>query len=110
MPEVIEVRKYADFIRSRVLGRSLQDIIVQGGRYKKHGSEDLRDIDLPSKVTSVENKGKFMYIGFQSGQFIGATLGLSGGWMFQSKRPKQLEWEPTVALKHIKITNSIQLV
>ena len=58
MPEVIEVRKYADFIRSRVLGKSLQDIIVQGGRYKKHGSEDLRDVNLPSKVTSVENKGK----------------------------------------------------
>ncbi len=92
MPEVIEVRKYADFIRSRVLGKSLQDIIIQGGRYKKHGSDDLRDVDLPSKVTSVENKGKFMYIGFQSGQFIGVTLGLSGGWMFQSKRPKRLEW------------------
>jgi formamidopyrimidine-DNA glycosylase len=92
MPEVIEVRKYADFIRSRVLGKSLQDIIIQGGRYKKHGSDDLRDVDLPSKVTSVENKGKFMYIGFQSGQFIGVTLGLSGGWMFQSKKPKRLEW------------------
>jgi endonuclease VIII len=91
MPEVIEVKKYTDFIRRRVLHKQLMQIVVQGGRYKKHGFDHIQYIKLPSKVTIVENKGKFMYIGFQSGQFIGVTLGLSGGWMFRSNRNKRLE-------------------
>jgi formamidopyrimidine-DNA glycosylase len=97
MPEIIEVRTYADFIEDKVKGKTLNDIVIKNGRYFKKGpfpgyKELLKD--LPLKVKDVKSKGKFMYIIFtgknKTDICLGFTLGLSGGWFFQPKGSKTL--------------------
>jgi len=96
MPEIIEVRTYADFIEDKVKGKTLNDIIIKNGRYFNKGpfpgyKELLKD--LPLKVKDVNSKGKFMYIilTHKTGDIcLGFTLGLSGGWFFQPKGSKTL--------------------
>jgi endonuclease-8 len=88
MPEVIEVRTYADFIKEKILNKTLQDIVIQNGRYKNKGPfEHYKELlkELPLKIKDVESKGKFMYIELSNGMFLGFTLGLSGGWFFRPK-------------------------
>ena len=93
MPEVIEVKTYADFIRDKILNKTIQDIEIQNGRYKNKGPfehyKELRN-SLPLKIKSVESKGKFMYIELSNGMFLGFTLGLSGGWFFKPLNSKSL--------------------
>lgn len=36
MPEIVEVKKYCDFIRKHMLNSSITDINILKGRYKKH--------------------------------------------------------------------------
>ena len=93
MPEVIEVRTYADFIRDKLENKTIQDIEIQNGRYKRKGPfehyKELRK-ELPLKIKAVESKGKFMYIQLSNGMFLGFTLGLSGGWFFKQKNSSVL--------------------
>lgn len=102
MPEIIEVKTYTDFIRSKILNKTLSDIVIKNGRYFKKGpfegykefNSKINDISL--KVTKVDSKGKFMYITFKTPKddilensiSLGFTLGLSGGWFFQTKGTK----------------------
>jgi len=37
MPEINEVRKYADFIKKKIKNNSITNINILNGRYKKHG-------------------------------------------------------------------------
>lgn len=83
MPEVIEVLKYADFIKTKLRGKKITEINIGNGRYKKHG--DFEHLDslrksLSLKVTDVKTKGKFLYFVFENGMYLFSTLGLSGGW------------------------------
>lgn len=101
MPEVIEVLKYADFIRSKLKGNKIVAINVINGRYKKHGDfENLDNLraDLPQGVTRVETKGKFLYMQFQNQLYLFSTLGLSGGWLWKNKQGVQFGH----LLKHIE--------
>jgi len=86
MPEVIEVLKYADFLQSKLKGKTITEINVLNGRYKKHG--DFENLDqlraaLPQKVKSIQTKGKFLYIQFENNMYLFSTLGLSGGWLYE---------------------------
>ena len=36
MPEVIEIRKYADFLNSKFKNKTIKDIKILKGRYKTH--------------------------------------------------------------------------
>jgi DNA-formamidopyrimidine glycosylase len=93
MPEVIEVRTYADFIKDKVLNKTLQDVVIQNGRYKNKGPfEHYKELlkELPLKIKDVESKGKFMYIELSNGMFLGFTLGLSGGWFYRTSGSKSL--------------------
>jgi formamidopyrimidine-DNA glycosylase len=87
MPEVVEVHHYADFIRKKCKHQALQDILILGGRYKKHGPfehySSLRH-KLPLRVREVQSHGKFMTIHLESSLSIGFTLGLTGGWLYQT--------------------------
>ncbi len=88
MPEVIEIREYSDFIRNHLINSKLIDIHISSGRYKKHGAFIGYDIllnNLPTKLTVVDSKGKFMYWGFENNYYLGITLGLTGGWFFKEK-------------------------
>jgi len=84
MPEIIEVRKYADFIIRLMKNHTITEINIINGRYKKHrpfkGYYSLKS-NLPLKITNVETRGKLMYIQFGDLYMI-STLGLSGGWCF----------------------------
>lgn len=86
MPEVIEVKSYSDFIKKYTLKKKLLSIKIISGRYKNHkpfNSYNSFNKSLPLKIINVNTKGKFMYIEFSNGQYIGVTLGLSGGWFYK---------------------------
>ena len=101
MPEVMEIRKYADFINGLFSNKKLLEINILHGRYKKHKPfESYRALKnaLPLKLQTVKTKGKFIYWEFEKGFYLLNTLGLSGGWAYQSKpnskyqMPKLLEY------------------
>lgn len=85
MPEIVEIRKYADFITRKAKGKELCNIIIKSGRYKKNGPFKLYSevlAELPAKILGAFSKGKFMYIKLEGEKYIGITLGLSGGWFY----------------------------
>lgn len=89
MPEIIEVRKYADFIRKVLINKNLINITILNGRYKKHKPFELFNkfkSNLPTKVLEINTKGKLMYILFDNNYYILVTLGLSGGWLSYKKK------------------------
>lgn len=92
MPEIIEVKIYADFIKKHFNNKKLTNIKIINGRYKKHkpfsGYYSIIN-KLPIKLTDVNTKGKFMYMQFND-IYIGITLGLSGGWFYQNNGSQKL--------------------
>lgn len=93
MPEIIEIKEYTDFIKNYILNKKLLDISILSGRYKRHGPPklftELLD-SLPSKITTVNSKGKFTYISMSNDLSIGITLGLTGGWFFKKNNTDKL--------------------
>jgi formamidopyrimidine-DNA glycosylase len=87
MPEVIEVLTYLDFLKKRIKGEIISDIRILNGRYKTHGPFEgfhaLQHV-LPLRVTDIQSKGKFLYITFENGMVLFSTLGLSGGWIWET--------------------------
>jgi len=78
MPEVIEIRKYTDFINNSFANKKLIDINIINGRYKKHKSFDLYNQVknlLPLKLLNVNCKGKFIYWTFEKEFYLLNTLG-----------------------------------
>lgn len=94
MPEVMEIRKYADFINLMLNDQKLNEIKIIGGRYKKHKAFEKYDLlrkNLPIKFINVKTKGKFIYIEFEKGFYILNTLGLSGGWAYKKNNTEQFQ-------------------
>jgi formamidopyrimidine-DNA glycosylase len=92
MPEINEVRRYADFIYSKIENKMITEINIINGRYKKHGPfEHYTTIKnkLPLKLINIQTKGKLMYMEFEDNFFILVTLGLSGGWCFLDSKKKE---------------------
>jgi len=87
MPEVVEIRKYADFLKSKLKNKYIEKINILQGRYKKHKPFNLyKEIskELPLKVIDIKTKGKFLYIVFEKNYYLLSTLGLSGGWLYKN--------------------------
>ena len=87
MPEVIEVKKYKDFLKSKFKNNNINQINILNGRYKKHGpfnyyKELLKT--LPFKVLTIDTKGKFLYMKLSNNFILTVTLGLSGGWVYKN--------------------------
>jgi formamidopyrimidine-DNA glycosylase len=64
MPEINEVKRYADFLNHHLKNKTITDINILNGRYKKHGPFELYNElkkDAPFKVSDVKTKGKFLY-------------------------------------------------
>lgn len=95
MPEVNEIRHFADFIKQKLKNEKINEINIINGRYKKHGPfenyEMLVDL-LPLKLINVKTKGKFMYMVFPDELFLFSTLGLSGGWCYLKNGSNQYEF------------------
>jgi len=124
MPEILEIRRYCDFIKKNIKGNILIDIKIRNGRYKKHGPFDgyskLKK-KLPINFTDINSKGKFIYMTFNKQSddnfYLLNTLGLSGGWIFKQhnqdtfKSPnlieflnvKDLENYRNTSLKHLNV-------
>lgn len=93
MPEIIEVKNYADFIKKKIKNKKLFKIKILNGRYKKHKPfESYNKIkkNFPLIALDVDTKGKFMYIKFEKDFYIGFTLGLSGGWFYKKNNSDKL--------------------
>ena len=90
MPEIVEVKMYADFIKNITNNNKLIKINILNGRYKKHGPfthyNELINT-LPHKIEEVKTIGKFMYWKINN-LFIGFGLGLMGGWVFKNNNDK----------------------
>ena len=105
MPEVIEVRKFADILSENIIGKTITHINLLKGRYKKKAFDGYTDLikALPLKIEAIQTKGKFTYMTFVSDNvnndnvnndtvsdnkkfYLFNTLGLSGGWTLKSDK------------------------
>jgi formamidopyrimidine-DNA glycosylase len=120
MPEVVEIRRYVDFIKKHMLDIPITNLKILNGRYKKHGPfEGYTNIkkSLPVKIIHVNSKGKFLYITFDNGSVLFSTLGLSGGWTFNPKNTQEFKFpnlveylnEATVQEYHDKSLNHLNV-
>lgn len=93
MPEITEIRKYADFIKKHINGKKILNINILNGRYKKHKPFEKYDVimkNLPLKLIDIATKGKLMYFIMEKNIFIKTTMGLSGGWCFVKNKTKKI--------------------
>jgi endonuclease-8 len=98
MPEINEVRRYADFLSLHLKNKEITEINILNGRYKKHGPFELYNElkkDLPIKLLDVKTKGKFLYMKFDDKYYIFSTLGLSGGWVYLNNKTNKYSY-PTI--------------
>ena len=91
MPEIVEVKRYADFLSEHFKNNKIINIKILKGRYKKHkpfiGYYKFAN-NLPVKVLDVLTKGKFIYFIMDNNLILFNTLGLSGGWVYSSTKLK----------------------
>lgn len=95
MPEIKEVRKFADFIKKNIKNKKIIEIKILAGRYKKH--EPFKNYNiikkkLPLKVIDVKTRGKFLYIIFEKNFYLFSTLGLTGGWCYLKKNNNKIKF------------------
>lgn len=98
MPEGIEIRKFAEILRSNLEGHNITKINILKGRYTKKVFDGYTELEkaLPAKVISVKTKGKFTYIELHSLDadktfWLFNTLGLTGGWTVSGKSKSKLK-------------------
>ena len=95
MPEVLEIKRYANFLNKYLKNQYINKIKILNGRYKKYGPFPLYDNlkkNLPLKVIDIKTKGKFLYFILEKDFFIFSTLGLSGGWTYKSNSSNNYEF------------------
>lgn len=88
MPEIMEARKCADFIRKKLKNKPIININILNGRYKKNGSfENYKKLkkNIPLQLIDVKTKGKLLYLIFENNLYLVNRLGLVGGWCFLKK-------------------------
>jgi formamidopyrimidine-DNA glycosylase len=96
MPEIVEVKKYVDFLLSKFKNKSIINISILRGRYKNHEPFDnyhLIKKNLPLRVLDVLSKGKLIYIILEDNYYILNTLGLFGGWIYYSNKRDKYQFE-----------------
>lgn len=107
MPEIVEVKRYGDLIRKKMLNQNITQINILNGRYKKHGPPKyFNKLIPPIKIIDVNTKGKLIYITFDNGYILLNTLGLSGGWTFKEKNkfifPNSIEFLNAKSIEQYK--------
>ena len=98
MPEINEIRKYADFIKDKIKKNKILDIKILNGRYKTHGPfQKYNEIkkELPLKLLDVKTKGKLLYLVFENNFYIFSTLGLYGGWCYLKEGSSKYNFSKT---------------
>jgi formamidopyrimidine-DNA glycosylase len=98
MPEINEIRKYADFIKDKIKKNKILDINILNGRYKTHGPFQKYNAikkELPLKLLDVKTKGKLLYLVFENNFYMFSTLGLSGGWCYLKEGSSKYNFSQT---------------
>lgn len=98
MPEIIEVRRCADFIKKKLRNKEIIDVNILNGRYKKKGPfENYKKLkqNLPLKLVDVKTKGKLLYLIFDNNLFLISRLGLVGGWCYLKNNSDKYEHPDT---------------
>jgi formamidopyrimidine-DNA glycosylase len=97
MPEIVEIKKYCDFIKKHMKNINIVDVKILNGRYKTHKPFEGYNIikhhlgsNKSLKILNVESKGKFIYMTFENDIILFCTLGLSGGWTFHNSNEKYM--------------------
>jgi len=107
MPEINEVRQYANFLLLHLKNTNITQINILNGRYKKHSPfQHYNELvkDLPIKLVDVKTKGKFLYMILSSASkqfYLFSTLGLSGGWIYK-KYGENSKYEHPTILEYLK--------
>jgi len=84
MPEILEIYRYKNFLRKKL--KNIDEINILKGRYVTHGPFPLYNEikkQLPTKVLSVDSKGKLIYITLENEYYLLITLGLKGGFVYK---------------------------
>jgi hypothetical protein len=89
MPEIIEVLNAADFIKKKLKNKSIIDINILNGRYKKNGAfENYNKLkkNIPLQLIDVKTKGKLLYLIFDNNlyDFFNNYITLCIIWYFIS--------------------------
>lgn len=82
MPEGPEVKRNAVQLSDAITGSKILSAKVNSGRYTKKPMDGLQGFlnNLPSRVLSVNCRGKFIYLKFDCGINLWSTLGMTGIW------------------------------
>lgn len=92
MPEGPECRIIGEQLNSLLQNKSINDIIINGGRYKTHShpfgyDNFVKNIKQNNTIIEwVKVKGKLIYFKFSNGYYLFNTLGMSGGWIKNDKK------------------------
>jgi formamidopyrimidine-DNA glycosylase len=100
MPEVLEVRSFAEFIKKYLKNKFIKNINILKGRYYRKPFEI--NISFPIKVDDIKTKGKFLYFILNNIYFF-STLGLAGGWCFYKNINKKFIFPKIIDIKYQKI-------
>lgn len=100
MPELPEVARTAIGLHQILEGTSLNEIIINSGRYSRHGNPPGLDefaLDMPMKIERVEFFGKLIMFEFTSSTnkkwWCWNTLGMSGGWRTSHTKHGHVEFQ-----------------
>lgn len=99
MPEVVEVCLTALYLNHKFKNRMLTDIVVHGGRYKRHTLKGLTEFknNKPFRIVKIDSKGKFMWFELvdlnNRSYFIFNTYGLEGQWGLTKSKHSNIEFK-----------------
>lgn len=82
MPEGPEVKSMVKQLNGLIKNKMLNAININSGRYSKKSPDYFSDFtdNLPTKLITVNCKGKFIWFEFSNGWKLWNTLGMTGGW------------------------------
>ena len=95
MPEGPEVKRMAHKLSKLITNKNLLKINILSGRYKVHEPPKNYTTflsSLPSKVSKVFVKGKFIYVLFQNSFYMWNTLGMTGFWTTSKEKHSHIEF------------------
>ena len=94
MPEGPEVTVIREGLNSLLKGHQIYGLeILPTSRFAKKSPDGYNDFikTLPTRIESVESKGKFIYFKFTNGWTMFNTLGMSGDWYHKNKNHSSLK-------------------
>jgi DNA-formamidopyrimidine glycosylase len=95
MPEGPEVKRMAYKLSRLMTNKKLLTVNILSGRYKIHEPPKNYSSfisELPSKVSKVFVKGKFIYVLFENNFYMWNTLGMTGKWSTKKNKYSHVEF------------------